>query len=59
VEYVLFHFVLMSHLVPGGHYVAFAKNSLRNEWFEFNDTRVSPISAESVQGVEGYVLFYR
>ena len=44
---------------PGGHYVAFAKNTIRNSWFEFNDTRVRPVSADTVLGAEGYVLFYR
>jgi len=43
----------------GGHYVAFAKNAPRNSWFEFNDTRVRPVSADTVLGAEGYVLFYR
>jgi hypothetical protein len=42
-----------------GHYVAFAKNSLRNSWYEFNDTRVYPISSDTVLNAEGYVLFYR
>lgn len=46
-------------LSPGGHYVAFAKNAPRNSWFEFNDTRVRPVSADTVLGAEGYVLFYR
>ena len=51
-------YALYTH-IPGGHYVAFAKNSSRNNWFEFNDTRVYPVSADTVQGTEGYVLFYR
>jgi ubiquitin C-terminal hydrolase len=45
--------------LAGGHYVAFAKNSSRNSWFEFNDTRVRPVNADTVQDAEGYVLFYR
>ena len=43
----------------GGHYVAFAKNSLRSSWFEYNDTRVHPVSADTVLSAEGYVLFYK
>lgn len=46
-------------LPSGGHYVAFAKNYLRNSWYEFNDTRVHPVSSETVLNAEGYVLFYR
>lgn len=51
--------VMVIALFPGGHYVAFAKNAPRNSWFEFNDTRVRPVSADTVLGAEGYVLFYR
>lgn len=43
----------------GGHYVAFAKNSSHNSWFEFNDTRVRPVSPDTVINAEGYVLFYK
>ena len=45
--------------ILGGHYVAFAKNSLRNSWFEYNDTRIHPVSADTVLSAEGYVLFYK
>jgi len=50
---------MVTALSPGGHYVAFAKNAPHNSWFEFNDTRVRPVSADTVLGAEGYVLFYR
>ena len=43
----------------GGHYVAFAKNGPRHSWYEFNDTHVHPVTADTVVGAEGYVLFYR
>lgn len=43
----------------GGHYVAFAKNSSRGSWFEYNDIRIHPVSADTVLSAEGYVLFYR
>ncbi len=44
--------------ISGGHYVAFAKNP-NTGWHEFNDTRVYPVSQETVLNAEGYVLFYR
>ena len=48
------------HFPPlGGHYVSFAKNSLRGSWFEYNDTKVHPVSADTVLSAEGYVLFYK
>jgi len=31
-----------------GHYTAYAKNPIENRWIEFDDSRVSPISAASV-----------
>jgi ubiquitin carboxyl-terminal hydrolase 20/33 len=43
----------------GGHYVAFAKNSSHSSWFEFNDTKVRPVSPDTVVNCEGYVLFYK
>ena len=39
--------------------MAFAKNTLRNQWYEYNDTHVTPVSTGTVAGAEGYVLFYR
>ena len=46
-------------LPAGGHYIAYARNGLSNRWYEFNDTRVHSVSPDTVQSVEGYVLFYR
>ncbi|XP_064396159.1 ubiquitin carboxyl-terminal hydrolase 20-like isoform X2 [Halichondria panicea] len=43
----------------GGHYIAFARNGGNNSWYEFNDTKVRPVSSDTVQHTEGYVLFYR
>jgi ubiquitin C-terminal hydrolase len=45
--------------LTGGHYVAFAKNSSHSSWFEFNDTKVRPVSPDTVVNCEGYVLFYK
>lgn len=42
-----------------GHYLAFAKNSLTGQWYEFNDSSVSKISTDSVCSNAAYVLFYR
>lgn len=44
----------------GGHYVAFAKNHLKNKWYEFNDDSVNEIDNEDkVVNKSAYVLFYR
>ena len=39
--------------------MAYAKNSHLNMWYEFNDTHVTPVSSDTVEDTEGYVLFYR
>lgn len=43
----------------GGHYTAFCKNFVRNEWFEFNDDRIGRINADEIVSSSAYVLFYR
>ncbi|XP_011307545.1 ubiquitin carboxyl-terminal hydrolase 24 isoform X1 [Fopius arisanus] len=41
-----------------GHYTAYCKHPYSGEWHEYNDSRVSPVSASSVISSEAYVLFY-
>ncbi|CAG9135075.1 unnamed protein product [Plutella xylostella] len=41
-----------------GHYTAYCKHPYTGEWHEYNDSRVTPISARSVVSSEAYVLFY-
>ena len=43
----------------GGHYTAYAKNPIHNEWFEFDDSRVSPVKESDVVSKAGFVLFYK
>ncbi|KAJ9369323.1 hypothetical protein DTO282E5_5985 [Paecilomyces variotii] len=44
----------------GGHYTAFAKNFMTNEWNEYNDSHVSkPIDPQKVITSAAYLLFYR
>lgn len=40
----------------GGHYFAFAKND--SQWYEFNDSSVTPIATDKVCTQNAYVLFY-
>ena len=43
-----------------GHYTAFCKNSLKNKWYEYNDSCVTEINDESkIISHNAYVLFYR
>ncbi len=42
----------------GGHYTAYAKNSL-DQWVQYNDSVVSLMSEEKVCTESAYLLFYR
>nr|BAN21345.1 ubiquitin specific protease 2 [Riptortus pedestris] len=41
-----------------GHYTAYCLHSGTNQWYEFNDSRVSSISPRNVVSSEAYILFY-
>ncbi|RMZ82217.1 hypothetical protein DV738_g1753, partial [Chaetothyriales sp. CBS 135597] len=43
----------------GGHYTAFAKHPITNQWYEYNDASVSKRSPEAVVTPAAYLLFYR
>ena len=45
--------------LSGGHYTAYCKNFLSNEWHEFDDSRVSKINPRDAVTESAYVLFYR
>ena len=44
--------------VNGGHYTAFVKNA-NESWYNFNDTNVSKIKIDDLQGTGAYCFFYR
>lgn len=43
----------------GGHYTAFAKLIDENRWYNFDDSRVSPVSEADINTSAAYVLFYK
>lgn len=43
----------------GGHYTAFCKNKVDNQWYNYDDSRVSPATEKAVQSRAAYLLFYR
>lgn len=43
----------------GGHYVASGKNYFDGQWYNFNDSSVSPESKDSIVSSSAYVLFYK
>ncbi|KAI1903289.1 hypothetical protein AGOR_G00025670 [Albula goreensis] len=42
----------------GGHYTAYCRNPVLGEWYNFNDSRVTPMSSSQVRSSDAYVLFY-
>lgn len=44
----------------GGHYTAYGKNCVDNNWYNFNDSSVSPVDSPSmIKSAAAYVLFYK
>ncbi|KAG0053570.1 CSN-associated deubiquitinating enzyme Ubp12 [Gryganskiella cystojenkinii] len=44
----------------GGHYTAYAKNEKSGQWYNFDDSHVSPVlNVESIKTSSAYLLFYR
>ncbi|KAG0273876.1 CSN-associated deubiquitinating enzyme Ubp12 [Linnemannia exigua] len=45
----------------GGHYTAYAKNERTEQWYNFDDSHVSPVgnNVESIKSSSAYLLFYR
>ncbi|CAF3770433.1 unnamed protein product [Rotaria socialis] len=41
-----------------GHYTTVAKNTLRHQWYEFNDNRVNEINQNAIITSNAYVLVY-
>jgi ubiquitin carboxyl-terminal hydrolase 4/11/15 len=43
----------------GGHYFAYCKNSIKKEWYTFNDSTVTSMNETQIVTSAAYVLFYR
>lgn len=43
----------------GGHYTAYAKTAHHNQWYEFDDSRVTQTDSKSVVTEAAYFLFYK
>ncbi|KAJ8280785.1 hypothetical protein GJAV_G00058950 [Gymnothorax javanicus] len=56
--YTLYAVSNHSGTTMGGHYTAYCRNPTTDEWYTFNDSRVSPMSSSQVRSSDAYVLFY-
>ncbi|CAN1254804.1 Ubiquitin carboxyl-terminal hydrolase 10 [Linum perenne] len=43
----------------GGHYTAYAKLTDEDRWYNFDDSRVTPVDESEIRSSAAYVLFYR
>lgn len=53
---VIVHAGTNSH---SGHYIAYVRNIVKNEWWKMDDARVTRATSEEVLAAEAYMLFYR
>ncbi|XP_019359690.1 PREDICTED: inactive ubiquitin carboxyl-terminal hydrolase 50 [Gavialis gangeticus] len=44
--------------LDGGHYTAFCKHTVTQNWYSFDDSQVTEIPHSSVQSAAAYLLFY-
>ncbi|CAG8463975.1 435_t:CDS:10 [Cetraspora pellucida] len=58
-KYSLYGLINHRGVIGGGHYVAYVKNPIDGNWYEFDDTYVTRKSATEVSRLEAYVLFYK
>ncbi|KAK3645531.1 hypothetical protein LTR22_014695 [Elasticomyces elasticus] len=60
-EYVYDLFAVDNHFggLGGGHYTAFAKNFYNGQWYDYNDSSVSPLGDGKLHSAAAYLLFYR
>ena len=60
-KYIYDLFAVGNHYgsIHGGHYVAYAKNCIKDKWYEFNDDSVSDLNESGVVTQSAYTLFYR
>ncbi|KAK4281744.1 hypothetical protein QN277_013201 [Acacia crassicarpa] len=57
-HYELYAISCHSGFLGGGHYTAFVRYG-HDKWYEFDDSRVVPLSEDMVKTSAAYVLFYR
>ncbi|KAK7074498.1 Ubiquitin carboxyl-terminal hydrolase 8, partial [Halocaridina rubra] len=44
--------------MDGGHYTAFCKSPIKNQWYKYDDHEVYDLSRDNVRSAAAYLLFY-
>ncbi|KAJ3040288.1 ubiquitin-specific protease doa4 [Rhizophlyctis rosea] len=59
-EYLYDLYAVSNHSggLNGGHYTAQVKYGQKNQWYNFDDSRVTPCQEQDVQTSQAYILFY-
>lgn len=58
-NYDLFAMVRHQGSSGGGHYLAYTKSHVTQQWYRFSDHEVSQVTEDQIAKQEAYVLFYR
>ncbi|KAJ3411208.1 ubiquitin carboxyl-terminal hydrolase [Chytridiales sp. JEL 0842] len=60
-RYIYDLFAVSNHFggMGSGHYTAYVKNPLDGEWYDFDDSLVTPMKEEDVMSRAAYLLFYQ
>lgn len=56
---IILFFITNFFIIIDGHYIAYCRNDLDKNWYEFDDTLVTRVNAMEVMSKEAYVLFYQ
>jgi len=43
----------------GGHYYTYAKNSIDNQWYEYDDDKITKLNEDNIVTNNAYILFYK
>ncbi|GBB85144.1 hypothetical protein RclHR1_01170028 [Rhizophagus clarus] len=57
-KYDLYGLIHHRGAMGGGHYIAYVKNPIDKNWYEYDDTYVTRKSEADISRLEAYVLFY-
>ena len=57
-RYNLYGVVNHSGTLISGHYTACCRHPYTDEWYEYNDSSVHPVTRDNVNSGEGYVFFF-
>lgn len=44
--------------LEGGHYTSYCRDAHRQQWYHFDDTKITAVDEQSVRSKNAYILFY-